>query len=162
MALSIRPTQDSFLDELYQRHCGDCYEKTITFPHFLGLIQDALLNRDGSLAAALDRADEQGQLDASRVAYYGKLRRTPLGLSVAYLSQSAAVLRPLCRPSSKPLPASLDRFHVRIFDGKKLKRVAKRLRPTRGSSGKLFGGKLLVSWDPRAELVDVMAADPDG
>lgn len=154
--------QDSFLDELYQRHRGDCYEKTITFSHFLHLIQDALLNRNGSFSATLDRASEQGQLDATRIAYYGKLRRTPLGLSIAYLRETAAVLRPLCRPCGKPLPASLDRFHIRIFDGKKLKKVAKRLQPTRGASGKLFGGKLLVSWDPRAELVDAMAADPDG
>lgn len=154
--------QDPFLDKLYEGHRGDCYEKTITFSGFLGLVRDALLEHAGSLSAALDRAAEQGRLDASRVAYYGKLRRTPLALSVAYLRESAAVLRPLCRPSGNPLPACLDHFHVRIFDGKKLKRVAKRLLPTRGASGKLFGGKLLVSWDPRAELVDAMAADPDG
>jgi hypothetical protein len=154
--------QDCFLDEVYQRHCGNCYEKTITFPHFLGLIQDALRERGGSFSATLEHADEQGQLHASRVAYYGKLRRTPVGLSVAYRCESAAILRPLCRPCGNPLPASLERFQIRVIDGKKLKRVAKRLRPTRGSSGKLFGGKLLVSWDRRAELVDAMAADPDG
>lgn len=154
--------QDSFLGELYQRHCGDCYEKAITFSHFLRLIQDALLNRNGSFSASLDLAHEQGHLDASRIAYYGKLRRTPLGLSVAYLRESAAVLRPLCQPTGKALPACLDRFQIRVIDGKKLKKVAKRLQPTRGASGKLFGGKLLVSWDPRAELVDAMAADADG
>jgi Transposase DDE domain len=160
LAAFVHP--DAFLDELYQRYRGDCYENAITFPHFLRLLRDALLERHGSFSAALDHAAEQGQLDASRVAYYGKLRRTPLRLSVAYLRESAALLRPLGRPNGNPLPASLDRFHIRIFDGKKLKRVAKRLRPTRGSSGKLFGGKLLVSWEPRAELVDAMAADPDG
>lgn len=69
--------QDGFLGELYRRRCGDCYEEAITFPHFLGLIQDALLNRNGSLSASLDRAHEQDRLSASRVAHYGKLRRTP-------------------------------------------------------------------------------------
>jgi hypothetical protein len=49
-----------------------------------------------------------------------------------------------------------------MLDGKKLKRVAKRLAGCRGAAGKLFGGKLLVSWDPRSELADAVAADPDG
>lgn len=122
----------------------------------------ALLNRHGSLAAALDHADERDQLVASRQAYYGKLRRLPLELSTAYLRQSSARLRELTGPCVRPLPPSLDKFNIRIIDGKKLKRVAKRLLATRGSAGKLFGGKLLVSWDPRVELVDAMAADPDG
>jgi Transposase DDE domain len=154
--------QDDFLAELFEQHHADSYQCLISFPHFLDLVSDSLLNRHGSLAAALDRADEQERLVASRQAYYGKLRRLPLELSTAYLRESACRLRPLTCPASKPLPASLDGLEVRIVDGKKLKRVAKRLLATRGSAGKLFGGKLLVSWDPRAELVDALAADADG
>lgn len=162
LELAAHVHQEDFLNALYQRYCGDCYENLITFAHLLELLQDALLHRNGSFAAALDHADAHGRKNASRIAYYGKLRRTPLPLSVAYLRETAARLRPLCRPSDPPLPAGLDRFQIRIIDGKNLKRVAKRLQPTRGSSGKLFGGKLLVSWDPRVQLVDAMAADPDG
>lgn len=154
--------QDVFLTELFDQHRGNSYEGVISFPHFLGLLRDTLLHHDGSFAAALDHAAPLGQLVASRAAYYGKLRRIPLELSIAYLRESASRLRPLCCPSSNPLPPSLDRFQIRILDGKKLKRVAKRLLATRGTAGKLFGGKLLVSWDPRAELVDAMAASPDG
>jgi hypothetical protein len=60
------------------------------------------------------------------------------------------------------LPGCLAGWEVRMLDGKKLKRVAKRLLSTRGAAGKLFGGKLLVSWDPRSELADAVAAHPDG
>jgi hypothetical protein len=154
--------QPAFLGQLFEQHHAHSYEAVISFPHFLDLVRDALLNRHGSFAAALDRAAEQHALVASRQAYYGKLRRFPLELSVAYLRESAARLRPLVGLPGRPLPASLDGFEVRRLDGKKLKRVAKRLLATRGSAGKLFGGKLLVRWDPRAELVDALAADPDG
>jgi hypothetical protein len=123
------------------------------------LIWDALLRRRGSPRAALDRA---GGLVASRQAYYGKLRRFPLSLSLAYLRHTAAALRPSGAAPPGTLPACLDRLEVRMIDGKSLKRVAKRLAPARGAAGRLLGGKLLVSWDPRAGLVDALAADPDG
>jgi hypothetical protein len=154
--------QTDFLAELFEQHHADSYEAVISFPHFLDLVSDALLNRHGSLAAALDDADEQERLVASRQAYYGKLRRIPLELSTAYLRESSLRLMELTGPTAVPLPASLDGFEIRVIDGKKLKRVAKRLLATRGSAGKLFGGKLLVSWNPRAELVDAFAADADG
>lgn len=154
--------QSEFLGAVFAQHNGGSYEALITFPHFLELLSDALLQRHGSLAATLDHAGEQGRLVASRQAYYGKLRRLPLQLSLGYLRASADRLRQLDLGAPAPLPACLDRFEVRMIDGKKLKKVAKRLLASSGSAGKLFGGKLLVSWDPRAELADALAADPDG
>ena len=63
-------------------------------------MSEALLRRQGSLAAALEHA---GVLAATRQAYYGKLRRLPLPLSVALLRAAADRLRPLLPP---PAPAA--------------------------------------------------------
>src|SRR5688572_20140807 len=113
------------LEDFFRRNACGSYQGLISFPHFLDLLGDALLQRGGSLAAALDRAPDPV---ATRQAYYGKLRRAPLGLSVALLREAAGRLRPLLPPSGPdPLPACLAGWEVRMLDGKKLKRVAKRL-----------------------------------
>src|SRR5438309_765043 len=77
-------------------------------------------------------------------------------------SREVLVRLPLPPTAPAPLPDGLAGWEVRMLDGKKLKRVAKRLVSCRGAAGKLFGGKLLVSWDPRSQLADAVAADPDG
>jgi hypothetical protein len=51
---------------------------------------------------------------------------------------------------------------VIVLDGKKIKKVAKRLLATRGRPGKLYGGKLLGAYLPAEGLVVAMASDPDG
>jgi len=48
------------------------------------------------------------------------------------------------------------------LDGKKIKRAAKRLKPLRGTPGKVFGGKLLAAHLPASGLVVATAADLDG
>jgi hypothetical protein len=152
--------RDDFLGGFFRRHAGRSYEQAISFAHVVDLMSDALLQRAGSLAAALEHAATTA---ATRQAYYGKLRRMPLPLSVALLREAADRLRPLLpEPAPDALPDCLAGWEVRMLDGKKLKRVAKRLLSSRGAAGKLFGGKLLVSWDPRSELADAVAADPDG
>jgi hypothetical protein len=49
-----------------------------------------------------------------------------------------------------------------VVDGKKIKRVAKRLLPTRNQPGKLYGGKLLVAFLPAEGVAVGLAADVDG
>lgn len=151
------------LDDLFNRQAGASYERFITFADLLGLLGDALLQRGGNLAATIDLADEQGRLAASRTAYYGKLRRIPLALSVGYLRHASTRLVGVAPVADRGgVPNCLQHFEVRIMDGKKLKNVPKTLLSSRGAAGKLFGGKLLVSWNPQTGLVDGMAADPDG
>jgi hypothetical protein len=48
------------------------------------------------------------------------------------------------------------------LDGKKLKRLPKRLSATRDCPGRLLGGMLLVGWDPRTQLADLVALARDG
>jgi hypothetical protein len=48
------------------------------------------------------------------------------------------------------------------LDGKAIKRVPKRLRALRHSSGGVFGGKALVALHLASGLAVAMATDPDG
>ena len=163
LALAAYLWPDEDLEDFYRDHRGDTYRRLIGFPTFVGLIRDALLHHGGSLAAALDRRAEAAAPPASRQAFYAKLRRVPIGLSVAWLAESARRLAPI-RPAAPAaeLPRSLDGLAIRVVDGKALKRAPKRLLPARGAAGKLLGGKLLGCWDPRTELVVALAADADG
>ena len=64
--------------------------------------------------------------------------------------------------ASESLPASLQGLDVYVFDGKKLKYVAKRLKPLRLLRGHILGGKLLVVLHAATGLAVAMEADADG
>src|SRR6185437_15428725 len=88
---------------------------------------------------------KEASLKATVQAMYGKLRRVPLSLSLGFFTEAAARLREAAATTVvNALPASLDSFWVLGFDGKKIKYVAKRLKPLRGLKGDIYGGKLLV------------------
>lgn len=161
LSLAAYVFQPDFLDRLFERHRQRSYQDTLTFPHFVNLLRDALLQHGGSARQTLERADTD-TLPVSYAAFYGKLRRVPLSLSQGFLADVTLRLQDLLPPVRRALPASLADLEPVIIDGKKLKRVAKRLLPARRLAGKLFGGKLLAAWRPRTGLVMAMAADPDG
>lgn len=150
------------LDELYQRHRGRGYENLVTFPQLVAWVFDALVEHHGSgRQAHLQRIREPD--GAGNEAFYGKLRRIPTALSEAFLHDVTRRLTPLFPDVvDRRLPQSLDHLDVLILDGKSLKNVAKRLRETRGTPGKLLGGKLLVAYRPREGLVLDLASDRDG
>ncbi|HEX3450081.1 MAG TPA: transposase [Isosphaeraceae bacterium] len=153
-----------FLDDLYDRHRGRSYEDILTFPNFVELARDALVLYKGSGRASLERADEQEQLPTCHGAFYGKLARIPIGLSLGFMEECTERLRAL-RPTgvwAEPLPASLAGMTVTIVDGKQIKNVAKRLLPLRTKPGSIIGGKILGIYVPAEGLVVAMSADPDG
>lgn len=156
--------EPTFLDELFQRHRGRSFEDVLKFSVFVELIADALVQHRGSGRQAFQRAREQDTLATSVEAVYGKLRRVPMSLSIGFLEDSTARLRELQSPTQtvEEWPASLRGFTPVIVDGKKLKRVAKRLLVSRGQAGKLFGGKLLAAYVPTEGLVRSFSADLDG
>jgi Transposase DDE domain len=163
LTLSEYVLQGPFLDELFAQHRGRCYQDLLTFPQLVRIVFDALRQHRGSGRKALRCADEQRRLPTCREAFYGKLRRLPVPLSLALLAATSARLRAVLPPvPAEPLPAALGGFDVLVLDGKKLKRVAKRLLACRGAAGKISGGKLLVAWRPREGLVIGMAAHCDG
>ncbi len=154
----------SVLNDLFDRYRGRCYEDVLTFPRLAYLICDALVLHGGSGHRAFVEANREGLLPVAEQNAYGKLGRIPLDLSVGLLGVGAERLGPVI-PKDRPavvLPVSLKGFRVIAFDGKKIKRAAKRLKALRGLPGKLLGGKLLVALDLVSGLAIHMQADPDG
>jgi hypothetical protein len=152
------------LGPIFDEHRGPSFEQVLTFPTFVDLIADAVLKYQGSARKSLGQAREAGTLPTCDGAFYGKLRRVPQELSLGFFEETAARLRELLPAGcdAAELPASLDGLTVVVIDGKKIKRVAKRLLPVRGAAGKVYGGKLLVAYLPREGLAVALAADPDG
>lgn len=150
------------LDGLFEAYRGRCYERELSFPEVVYLLRDALLVHEGSGQASFQAAQEAGALPVAIKNVYEKLGRFPLDLSMAFLRESTLKLLGLMPVGTDPLPASLASLVVIAFDGKKIKRAAKRLKALRGSAGAMLGGKLLAAMHVRAGLALAMSADPDG
>src|SRR5438067_1157034 len=86
--------QPAFLNDLFDRHRGRYYQDVLTFPTIVQLLGDALL-KHGSLRPALLQAQRDQQLYVTCEAFYGKLRRAPVPLSLGLLSEATARLRDL-------------------------------------------------------------------
>jgi hypothetical protein len=155
---------DHVLDALFERHRGKCYQDKLSFAELVTVLTDALTRYQGSGHRAITKALERNQLSVQARAPYGKLARLPLPLAEAFLSGLTGRLRPLFPEGlfRTELPSCLGGLAVVVLDGKKVKKVAKRLLATRGRPGKLFGGKLLAAYLPADGLVVALAADPDG
>jgi hypothetical protein len=153
-AFVLQPDQ---LDDFARQH--DVGGTRLLFPEFLTLIRDALLRYHGSLR----RAYRSRPAAVSVQSVYQRLAHVTLAQSEAFVARFARPLGELVAPSShSPVPRALRDFDVYVLDGKKLKKVAKRLAQTRGVAGKLFGGKLLVCLNLHTGLVEALSAHPDG
>ena len=151
------------LNGLWEEYRGRCYEKIISFPTMTHLVADALLQYGGSGRRSCAKNKEAGQLEGSVQAVFGKLGRLPLELSQGLLRDGTAALRELFPHGAlRQLPASLNAFEVLVFDGKAIKKVAKRLKPLRGVGGGLLGGKALVGLHWSTGLALAMQTHPDG
>jgi hypothetical protein len=156
-------TDDEFLDGVFQRHRGRSYTKTIRFPQLVQLVGDALLGHRGSAHQTFRQAQQDDRLEASVQAAYRKLGKVPLSLSLGFFAETADRLREVApAAAAHPAPAALAEFRLLAFDGKKLKYVAKRLKPLRGLKGNVFGGKLLVVQDLVTQHAVAAQADADG
>jgi hypothetical protein len=154
---------EEHLQGVFERWRGRCYEKIISFALMVRLIADALLQYAGSGRQSFTRAKERSELAASVRAAYGKLRRLPIPLSMAFQAGCSDRLRPLYpQEAQTPLPKSLAGFQIVVFDGKAVKRVAKRLKFLRGIAGGLLGGRALVALDLARGLAVALHAHPDG
>jgi hypothetical protein len=151
------------LENLFERLRGRCYTKILAFHVLVQLMHDALLVYHGSGRQSMEHAKEDGRLPVSIQAAFGKLRRVPIRLSEDFLAECTDRLREVFpKAALKEVPKSLRAFRVNVFDGKAIKHVAKRLKPLRGQSGGVLGGRVLVAMDFESGLAVVMRADPDG
>ena len=154
--------QKPFLDNLYEEHRGLCYQDVLSFPCLVQVLSDALLQFRGSGRAALDHAQRSGTLEGKPRAFYDKLKRAPLSLSVALVRETCPSMVGLLPSGEDPLPACFAAFEVGVLDGKKLKNVAKRLLECRGQPGKLYGAMAIAWYDPRRRLVCGLGVNRDG
>jgi DDE family transposase len=153
---------DQLLHSIYSQHRGRCYEDTLGFGDFLRLMRDALIRHGGSghkLFVKLE-LDDAHPVDESN--FYRKLARTPVAVSRALLRECTGRLAELMPAPAATLPACFDNFQVLAGDGKKIKNAAKRLKLTRGYSGKLLGAKALVAVNLRSGLAIAMSDSLDG
>ena len=151
------------LEDLFQRLRQRCYTKILEFHTLVRLMHDALLGYRGSGRQTFEHAQEAGQLPVSIPAVFGKLRRVPIELSQGFLAECTDRLREVFPTMVlKRTPQSLQAFRVSILDGKAMKHVAKRLKPLRGRSGGVLGGRALVALDFESGLAVAMRADRDG
>jgi hypothetical protein len=155
---------EEVLQPLFDKHRGGCHEQQLSFTELVHVVADALTRYHGRGRQAIVAALQERLLSTQQRAVYGKLSRLPLPLAEAFLAELTGRLRPLFPPGMRhhELPASLAALTVVIVDGKKIKRVAKRLLAVRGRPGKVFGGKLLAAYLPAEGLAVALAADPDG
>jgi hypothetical protein len=153
---------DQLLDSIYSRFRGRCYEDVLRFGDFLRLMRDALVRQHGSahkLFVELE-ADDANPVDESN--FYRKLARTPVKVSRALLRECTGRLAELMPAPVATLPVCFDEYEVLAGDGKKIKNAAKRLKLTRGYSGKLLGAKALVAVNLRSGLAVAMSDSLDG
>lgn len=153
------------LDRTFDANRGRCYQKILTFSLVVTLIRDALLEYGGSGRKSFEEAQDRGQLETSFRAASGKLGRIPIPVSPAFLADCSARLHEVYPEGSQahtPLPEGLDDYEIIIFDGKAIKRVAKRLKPLWGIAGGLLGGRALVALNLRSGLAVALRAHPDG
>lgn len=154
---------ERFLTEVYQQHRGASYEKVIGFPAFVQLVTEALLGHRGSAHQTFCAAIDENTLKASVQAMYGKLKRVPIQLSTELFAAATQRLGQVGLPTVvNPLPEALADFRPLAFDGKKLKYVAKLLKPLRGLQGNVLGGKLLVVQDMLTQQAVAFEPNADG
>lgn len=157
------------LEDVFERFRGRCYEQELSFAAVVYLLRDALLVHEGSGNASFVAARQAEALPVTVKSVYEKLGRLPLPLSLALLRETTARLLAVLPPGQDRLAEGQDRLAgslseltVIAFDGKKIKKAAKRLKALRGLPGKMLGGKLLAALHVRAGVALAIEADPDG
>lgn len=140
---------EPFLDGLFEKHRGRCYEGVLSFSMLVHLVRDALLIHEGLGRPSFQRAAAAGELPVHERSVYPKLARVEVEVSKALLRESALKMIGLHEGHDSPVPLSLQGFEVIAFDGKSIKCVRRQLKELRPLRGRLVGGKLLVAQQVR-------------
>jgi hypothetical protein len=155
---------DPWLDDLWARHRGRCYERDLKFSTLAHLIADALLEHGGSGHQAFERAQDAAILPVSITSAYEKLGTLPLPVSETLLTEGTqrmnAVLPEI--PAVDPLPKCWADYEVFGADGKAIKHVKRLLKPLRGLQAGILGARASVGLNLRTGLAVAMVGDLDG
>lgn len=151
------------LTSIFEQYRGRCYEKIISFSLMVELIGDSLMSQGGSAYRTFSLAQEAGELEASKVAAYRKLSRTPIPLSMAFFTEcNQSLLDTFPKKARRRPPKCLQKMETVILDGKAIKGVTKRMKALREAAGGLLGGRALVASHYETGLVVGFHAEADG
>jgi Transposase DDE domain len=157
---------DSWLDDLWQRNRGRCYEQTLKFSTLARLVADALVEHQGSGRQAFERGQETDTLPVSIGSAYEKLGNLPLSVSEAMLEEGTARLHELLPEDPAvdpfPLPDCWEGHEVFGADGKAIKHVKRLLKPLRGLQAGILGARAAVALNLRTGTVVGMVGHLDG
>ena len=155
---------DDWLEDLWSRKRGRCYEQDLKFSTLAHLIADALLEHGGSGHQAFERARDTAILPVSITSAYEKLGNLPLPVSETLLAEGtrrmSAVLPEI--PAVDPLPKCWADSEVFGADGKAIKHVKRLLKPLRGLQAGILGARASVGLDLRTGLAVAMVGHLDG
>ncbi len=155
---------DDWLDDLWSRHRGRCYEQNLKFSTLAHLIADALLEHGGSGHQAFERAREAEALPVSIASAYEKLGNLPVAVSETLLEEGTQRMNAALPEilAVDPLPDCWADFEVFGADGKAIKHVKRLLKPLRGLQAGVLGARASVGLNLRTGLAVAMVGDLDG
>jgi hypothetical protein len=155
---------DSWLDDLWARNRGRCYEQQLKFSTLAHLIADALLEHSGSGNQAFERAKAKAVLPVSITSAYEKLGNLPLPLSEALLEGGTERMNAVLpgAPAVDPLPDCWADHEVFGCDGKAIKHVKRLLKPLRDLRAGILGARASVGLNLRTGLAVAMVGHLDG
>jgi hypothetical protein len=155
---------DPWLDDLWTRHRGRCYEQDLKFSTLAHLIAEALLQHGGSGNQAFERAQEGAALPISITSTYEKLGNLPLPLSQALLEDGTRRMQAALpeSPAVDPLPACWADHELFGADGKAIKHVKRLLKPLRGLQAGILGARASVGLNLRTGLAVALVGHLDG
>jgi hypothetical protein len=155
---------DDWLEDLWSRNRGRCYEQDLKFSTLAHLIADALLEHGGSGLQAFERAQTTEFLPVSITSAYEKLGNLPVPVSETLLAEGtqrmSAVLPEI--PALDPLPKCWADYEVFGADGKAIKHVKRLLKPLRGLQAGIIGARASVGLNLRTGLAVAMVGHLDG
>jgi hypothetical protein len=155
---------DDWLEDLWARNRGRCYEQQLKFSTLAHLIADALLEHSGSGNQAFERAREAAVLPVSISSAYEKLGHLPLPVSETLLEEGTqrmdAVLPQVA--AVDPLPDCWADHEVFGGDGKAIKHVKRLLKPLRNLRAGILGARSSVALNLRTGLAVAMVGHLDG
>ena len=156
--------EDLWLEDLWTRKRGLCYERELKFSTLAHLVADALLQHSGSGHQAFERGREAEILLVSNSSSYEKLGHLPVPLSETLLEEGTqrmnAVLPEI--PAVDPLPKCWADYEVFGADGKAIKHVKRLLKPLRGLQAGILGARASVGLNLRTGLAVAMVGHLDG
>jgi hypothetical protein len=155
---------DPWLEDLWARNRGRCYEQDLKFSTLAHLIADALLQHGGSGNQAFERAQEREVLPVSITSTYEKLGNLPLPVSQALLEEGTRRLQAVLpeSPAVDPLPDCWADHELFAADGKAIKHVKRLLKPLRGLQAGILGARASVGLNLRTGLAVALVGHLDG